>query len=520
MPKAKIKRNKSSYLDGKNIRAYDLQDETVRKDLFAARKNIYHRVNQAYQELVPNILLPPAMYKSKDAVAIEEAQTSVKVHYDPLVFPDRNDVVKSLYTAESDNALSDYNLRKLSKHRCVTSQVNLYANGFGEINNTPTHLTLTTGVAPNFSHADEKGELKQFTNPDGSFMAGAYQDVMKLSFKRWLSAQDNSGVNVVVMPFIGGGIFLNCLDDQQKALAQKHIVIALKQALQEEGVAYKNIKEVVFALPDNDKSRKISSDDAYQLLQDYSGSPSVTVANVDIFEAVNALSQPDANGQQLSVGLINPGNDCVIGGGYKAALDHEKTGLEEVICHLTDAVYIQSEQFNEKNIGQKMVQHFSAFDEAHQFGYTQKPTLSLTPGRTDTKITFMDESKFQAIEKLCKQEGWTVTKDAGGQSANVRKDTDSTKHFDFDANKITTPVVDKDTFKMMIKVFQESHKNKTMIMVAGTDAIKKMVEEVCKELELPATAYSISVKGEKPAPTPTPTPTPKEPESSAVPKPR
>lgn len=320
--------SRKSVLD--QCRAYTYDDPAIINKIATTRCNAFKRIDPQNRQTL-------------------QQQKMTVIDFDPGVFPVVTDLDRTLHThAQADKKNVADAWRANTKHRSVTSVVSCFADGFGdEVSQFP--LTLTTGCAPNFmgtSPADEKTFIV-----NNQLNSRLYKDTMKQLFKRWLMSQDNFGVNAVILPFVGGGVYLNKLAMNEQDTARQLILEALKEALEES--AFKNIKEVIFAAPDDQHGfdANKSYHNAAKIFSRYSqqqGMPNLTVANVDIFDAANQLQQ-----KGIVVGMINPGSDRTIGGHYRKTLDgspRDKITLEELICNYTDTVFVQSKDFNQQQL--------------------------------------------------------------------------------------------------------------------------------------------------------------------------
>lgn len=283
------------------------------------------------------------------------------VRYDPNVFKNeskqfadvKEELTWSLRTRYEANR-SDTNghrpantWRHNSKHRTVTSQVTCYANGYGEDLEKPIQLTITSCCAPNFMGSSPRDE-REFTDGNGRLRNNGqpYQDFLKTLFKRVLSDQDKAKSQVVILPEIGGGIYLDQLSDEGKAEASRCYNQALREALNES--KFEHIQEIVRPLPDtngNDPNqRSLAFDRASHAFADFKGNPRVTIANTDALEAAIIAKE---SGRE--VGIINPGSDRTIGGAFEergTGRNSHHTTLEEVLANVTDLAFVQASDYN------------------------------------------------------------------------------------------------------------------------------------------------------------------------------
>ena len=275
------------------------------------------------------------------------------VHYDPRVFQDAREVRKTLHIREhADESAQAKHWRFRSKHRDITSSVMCYANGFG-LTVKPFPIILTTGCAPNFmgsSSRDEATFLRngKLKNPKH------YENTLKLLFKRWLRVQDAKGTQILIVPLVGGGVYLKKVIDT--AEAKDCIHRALRDALTE--MKFSNIEEVVYSLPDadldtNNPRRSKDYRMAEKIFSSYQNpnGPALSVANVDVLQAAGSCYHEG----NKKVGLINPGSDRTIGGAFMSfkttqQSSHVKITLEELICNFSNAAFIQSIDFNKNMI--------------------------------------------------------------------------------------------------------------------------------------------------------------------------
>lgn len=424
---------------------------------------------------------------------------NVVVEYDPGALS-RDEVQKTLHEDGAPENIQDAALSRKAKHRSVTSSVTCYGNSFCE-EVKPFSLVVTTSAATNFREVD------------GSFDANLYKSIMKLSFKRWLSAQDKMGVKVVIVPPIPD-VNLKKLSHLNKSQAKKAIAIALKEALEES--TFKNISEVVFALPDvggkSDEYDKITAQ-----YSDYNGATTLTVANVDVFDAAKEISSAN-----VKVGLINPGSDTAMGGGFKQTAGLPQTPamkplpkhptLEEAIFNLTDAAYIQT---IEKNEALKDV-IYQEYDPSLQVAPKPVPAPEPAPALTiatdgfdkdaiNKRINLLSDDSLDKIRKACGKD-WAVTKDASGKFADATHNVEKQQAFKVTATQLSTVNNNVETFVAMIKAFRAVHPDKKMTMMVDS-AAKANLETACKMANLNPEKYKIVEKGGAAPAAPAPTPT-------------
>lgn len=372
---------KKSFLTG--CRSYTYDDPDIIKKLAATRAKVF------------NQLSPQSKYTLSN-------QMVTVVDYDPNILPTATDRDRTLHTdAKADKKNVADAWRDKTKHRSVTSRISCFADGFGE-EVTPFFVIMTTGCSPNLmgsSPADEKT-----FSPNGQLDTKLYKETMKLLFKRWLMSQERFRVEAVVLPFIGGGVYLNKLDKIEQDKARQIILESLKEALEES--SFKNIKEVIFATPDDKNG--ITANKSYRLaakiFSSYSqqpGWPNLTVANIDIFDAANHIQQ-----QGHVVGMINPGSDRTIGGAYQDTLDGKeraKITLEELICNYTDTAFIQSIDFNQQALKLKPYpQHLQAKNVSN----ISQSQAQITPTATSTALSVKNLAREIANRINTKETIW------------------------------------------------------------------------------------------------------------------
>jgi hypothetical protein len=281
----------------------------------------------------------------------DEDKATVVINYDKQQFIDGKGLEQTLHVnSASVSSPQATEWRYKTKHRDVTSQVTCFGDGFGKLwadkstqTLLPLKLILTTCCAPNLMGSSLIDQV--LYSKDKAVKQNKYNKTMELLFSRWLSSQDNAGVNVVILPLIGGGVFLKTLNRDNKEIAITIINKALREALSKN--KFKNIKEVVFALPNENNDLSFAYFAAQAVFKNFNASGSsvlLTIANADVFQALKLASS-----KGNKVGLINPGSDRAIGGNYQtnnSTHDASKSlTLEELIFSLTNAADIQALDF-------------------------------------------------------------------------------------------------------------------------------------------------------------------------------
>jgi predicted NAD-dependent protein-ADP-ribosyltransferase YbiA (DUF1768 family) len=290
---------------------------------------------------------------------VQRNRQTAKAHYDPNAFQNPDEVKRSLRIKRDVNETDDKAgehcsvWRHKSKHRTITSNVTCYANGFGEPLKTPLQLVITSGCAPNFTTSTKDEEFfldskRVDGNAEFKNNGREYKAFMETLFLRMLRDQAERGVQVVVLPEIGGGLYLGCLSDNGRAEASKLYNEALKNVLAKH--SFPPIEEIIRPLPDikakdaKNEARSAAFLKATEEFSTFNGSPRVTIANTDALEAAIIATR-----EGKKAGIINPGSDRTIGGNYYntgTGRHSESTTLEEVLCNVTDLALVQSSSFN------------------------------------------------------------------------------------------------------------------------------------------------------------------------------
>lgn len=409
----------ASLLNGTNLKTYNLGDEKLRINLNGNRQKFYNEVKKI------------------------KASDQPIIHYDIHQFPSDFTLQKTLRIRRTVNDAEKKGLdnsklwRNLTKDRSVTSTVQCIANGYG-ISCQPFNITLTTGCAPNFMN-DKEGDIPIYTDAQLNYLVADttripkiktkgnppvefeveiykftddgkhfYKEQMKLQFKRWLWIQNQQGVNVVIFPMVGGGVYLQQLIQTSQNEARVIIHNALKEAIQEFNEEYKvtNIQEVIYTLPD-DNNNSADYMTACYFSRDYGSTsttkpPVFTIANGDVFEVAEAIAN-DPRYKGIKVGMINPGSDRTIGGAYKSqyTLDpqnKDKIPLEETIFHLTNAT-TQTIDSNKNNFAVYKKESFpSGLQSINPFG--KKPNAPLpTPQASASDINVNNNNNTASISQ-------------------------------------------------------------------------------------------------------------------------
>lgn len=285
---------------------------------------------------------------------VEANRSTIRIAYDPDIFKDMEDLKRTFYTY---NHLESRSVpepkRAITKHRLISSDITLYGNGQGEKYSTPATVYLTSGCAPNFM-GNSAVDINHYLNrsEDGFIFKDSglseYETTMTLIFKRLLYEQDLAGVNVMILPLLGGGVYLAKLTEAAKKEARQAITRAFQDALKQSSLIH--IKKIIYTIPDVQ-----GKDDLYQeaagVLADYQTDIPIELTNADMLDAAKVYSQNGKN----KVGLINPGSDRTIGGRYEDAYGHGRSVPgEETIFSLSDAGQIQAANNNTSLLSARM----------------------------------------------------------------------------------------------------------------------------------------------------------------------
>jgi len=222
-------------------------------------------------------------------------------------------------------------------------------------------VMITTGCAPNFMGsrpADDGTAAASVTakdRPDINARYGAvdaatnaitlyvaddnhpYRDDMVLLVTSWLEEQEKAGVNTVLMPFIGGGVYLGQVTNKDEAKAEIHkaIKIAVKNFLEKKDLEH--VQRVMVSYYDDehtDEYGPLVFNSKNELIPKQSYKDDANKGNAetgDLFHMLNhAKSRPNDFGK---LGIINAGSDRSIGGNCKLTPSTNQNGLP-----LTDGV--------------------------------------------------------------------------------------------------------------------------------------------------------------------------------------
>ncbi len=152
----------------------------------------------------------------------------------------------------------------------------------------------------------------------------------------FLNVLDNAGVQVAIMPFIGGGVYLNMLSLEEKTHARGLIHQALKEVLKEQGQYFRNLQSVVYTLVDENDYEK-----ACKQFANYNGIP-LFIVNSEIVNTAHSLSQ-----DSWKIGIGNAGSDRTIGGNIR---DYEASTVEEFFYQVS-TLRVQALDKNPEGVG-------------------------------------------------------------------------------------------------------------------------------------------------------------------------
>src|SRR3990167_2929633 len=208
-----------------------------------------------------------------------------------------------------------------AKHRMISGEVEFKATERGPIHGDGFKAIVSTICAPNGmlkkNHKNPScPEDVEFFFKNGEVDVDKYKAAMKLEYARVLKAQIDAGVQVVVMPPVGMGLFINTLksdEERQKAIKANYGAMqeAIKELTDEEK---QKLQGVVLCGPQAAKD-----DIAKNAFAGHLAPPAVGISQGGLLDTAQAV---EAAG--MKVGIINAGHHNDLGGGYEKILNSDK----------------------------------------------------------------------------------------------------------------------------------------------------------------------------------------------------
>jgi|GEM_PF-2146009 len=353
--------------------------KNISKDNFKAY-NIYHSFDRSSFTKLREKIFNTNHLKHDNSSLV---QRPVAVYYDASQI-DQHEIGQTLLTSINNNGHEavekSKSWRHKTKHRTVVSNATCYGTGFSE-EVQPFEMIIATGCAPNFSKVDYPDMAKFFEK--GILKEADLKATLKLLYKQWLYVLTQHGADVCIFPFVGSGIYLDCLNDEDKITVKQLNLQAFKEAIEEVNPK----AEIVLALPNTDRANADRQSPDFTMAenifsQNYRSSTSFSIVNGDIFSLARAATM---SGKKP--GILNPGSDRVIGG---QMLDCTKTSLEEIIATLTDMAFYQSSDFN---------RNFNYQVYPDSLSVNPRPSTNMRLFETRENNALRTETK-QAVEKI------------------------------------------------------------------------------------------------------------------------
>lgn len=475
-----------SLLKDSNLDALNLEDSAQKAELDKKRKAIFNVIDN-----IPNY-------------TAANPSPKVSVIYDPSpdIFKSEHEVGPTLNSdmaAEKADKAAAW--RHKTKHRIVQSVVNCW---YPDAKQAPFPIKLTTACAPNFMGTSPKDEAEFLTGgtvntttgkTEGKhFKPGAekkYKTLMTLLFRRLLCAQ--SGNDVIIMPFFGGGVYLDILDAESKKIARQMIHEAFRDALALEkdlletdkypdGSQKRKVKEIIYALPDEYEGTEVGRSEAYngaeKAFEGYMGPPPVSLCNANMFDVANHFAQENKKkiaagkpNETLNIGMINPGSDRTIGGGYRKTKDGDPPSpLEEQIFNYTDACKIQCLDINQRT-------NFQLYEFPPAYQQDKNPSMSSDP---DIIKKNFNKSEMNAIDKLAKEKNMKVEKHSPTEWIVVlKKDGEEDQRYTMTPTKISGDENTKN-YDLMVELALKAKLNQPNLILRHPDPAElKKMQEAC-----------------------------------------
>lgn len=170
-----------------------------------------------------------------------------------------------------------------------------------------------------------------------TFKAGAYQEAVKQQLLTILKAQIYMGTEVLCTPIIGGGLFLNALTREEQNEARALIITAYIDALKTLSDLYPKmpLKEVVFCVPQGADGMYTMLQNSLRSCSNNAGKVQLSLTDAGFLDAARLIDEKYG----AKTGILIPGHDCDIGGGYSTCIDKD-TGApaDETVSLTSDAV--------------------------------------------------------------------------------------------------------------------------------------------------------------------------------------
>jgi hypothetical protein len=278
----------------------------------------------------------------RDLLNSKTSKEAVQIHYDPIVFSDKASISRTLRTkatVDQDRDPLSQTWRHCTKHRLVTSKVTGYMTGRGDFTRPSFEIIITTACAPNGKNGKEDRK-KYFSAKDKDL--SEYKKIMLLTYKRILHAQITNGAEVLIIPPIGLGVYLDKVPPGQKEKAIEMNYHALREAIESIGPG-SPLKEIICVAPNSGNENKHLRK-AHDVFSNCRPPIPTTFAPADALETAQKLTE-----KGYQVGIVNAGSDRTIGGGYAKINPEKLLPMEETLSQATDLVYIQAQDKGNPN---------------------------------------------------------------------------------------------------------------------------------------------------------------------------
>lgn len=281
-----------------------------------------------------------------------------EVFYDPD-YLNLIEIPYTLYTRAARKNLKqlDELVRKIgkdTKHRLIfTEQVtgDQITNGDSIFDNSiqPYLFALTTTCAPNGMGSSPEDEATYFSVDELANGLPLYKEMMKLTYQRILYIQIIKGLDVVVIPPIGLGLYLNVLHTRdQKDIAVTASYQALRAAIESfNGQDINKLKQVICVMPNKNKQNPyyLIANQIFASIENKNPLVlPVELVQADFLEVAQKFSEiKNVKGEQkYKIGLVNPGTHAGVGGAYLTVHNDKLSAGEETIGQASNFPQIQA----------------------------------------------------------------------------------------------------------------------------------------------------------------------------------
>lgn len=204
------------------------------------------------------------------------------------------------------------------------------------INTCSINLMLSRDTGE-FSNSVDANLFYPQVNGQRTFQADAYKEAVKQQLLTILKAQIYMGTEVLCTPIIGGGLFLNALPKVEQEYARTLIIDAYIEAIKTASDLYPKmpLNEVVFCVPQGTDGMYTMLQNSLKSCSGLAGKVQLSLTDAGFLDAARIIDEHYG----VQTGILIPGHDCDIGGGYPSCIDKDRGApADETVSLTSDAV--------------------------------------------------------------------------------------------------------------------------------------------------------------------------------------